>query len=155
MATNYPVTINVPQGSVYTAAGDQSIGTSGCGPCVGLIVVDLDGNKTCAHFDCTIVKTAAQATVVQQEVNSVLTAHFPPVTVVQSIGICTTAEKEPSTSAILQGIAAIYGGQVLQQVRPTDGLVVNKAGVIKALEWNDSISTEKSAENGFASINAG
>ena len=153
---NFPVAVNVPQNSVYTVDAAQSIGTSGCATCVGLIVVNQNGIKTCAHFDCTVVNSMAQAATAQQAVNAVLLAHFPAVGAVQAIGICSlVGSTEASTLAILQGIAAVYGAPLLQQVIACDGVVATRAGVIRMLQFNDQIPTLPSPANNLASINAG
>jgi len=148
---DYKTTYNVAQGSVITAQKNESIGTDGCGPCVGLIVVTKNTLiKTCGHFEVG-EKANNHLDKSMKAAEKILEDHFPKKNETLGVGYVTTSS-EPSTKGIIQAITLHYPGLVILSSDNKTGIVVSKQGGIKVLNFNDNITTKTGDANKLASI---
>jgi hypothetical protein len=72
-----PVTVNV--GEILQCNQTDEIRTRGCDPCVGLIVIYVNGGNTtkkCAHFSVNISGALTQD-IINAALNPILNGHFP------------------------------------------------------------------------------
>ncbi len=151
------VTINVPQGSIYKASERESIGTDGCGPCVGIIVVEGGDKpiKTCGHIDEGIerLKPRSDKKVLEQirsqtkaQTLGILKLHFPAKPNVLRVGCCRTDVRE--AEPIIEAIKLYYGNDVT--VSATTSIWATTDGSIHY--GADQMASSESAPNGKASI---
>ena len=158
------VNLEVVQGSVDKVSKGQTIGTHGCDPCVGVIVIAKDGTKVCAHMDSEFeavgvrLRESAKATPPEKHTDkqkelssikaqylSILKLHFPSPDVKQAVGCC--CGNKNNAEEALEMVKAYYGGYEFKEVSDIwaddTGIHHEKSGVA---------GKNKSADNHLATI---
>jgi hypothetical protein len=125
----------------------RSIGTEGCGPCVGLIVIASDKKRLCAHISCQLMVNAkketelyrAQALEVRVLTLMFLKQFFP------DGGIIAAAMCSGSPGIESKIIMAVIGEKYSNiSFFPTDGIVCGKDDEI--IKINHNINLKASAD---------
>jgi hypothetical protein len=156
--SNFPLTVNVPEGNLYQARPKESIGTDGCTFCVGVIAVDKDNFKTCAHFDCAIKETG-DINSVENQASGILRELFPTKETTVRVGYCTTSKHAKTTNAIINAIELHYGKEKMVYFKNNrdfryrhNGIMSDEKGELRWLEGTDQITTSPGIHNGLAEI---
>lgn len=124
-----PLSLAVPQGRCATVGHDESIGTTGIATCVGLIVVDDQNCKTCAHFDVG-KESLGNDVIIGDHTTAILEKSFPSVEKTTRAGYATTSV-EPSTISVVKAIKKRYGIKIEEGSHENLTITATKSGKIR------------------------
>ncbi|MBS1772040.1 MAG: hypothetical protein JST82_04220 [Bacteroidetes bacterium] len=121
-----PVIANV--GEIVDTYDGEEVGTRGCDPCVGLVVIYENGTKKCAHFCVSYAGPYTQANI-NARLNPILLANFPNVEIT-SVGF-TWGGNTPGQGAelICNRLLEYFHNNVAVTSNTNDSIISNGDGV--------------------------
>jgi hypothetical protein len=140
-------------GMVFTGFSNDSIGTQGCGPCVGLLVVYRNTMKICAHFECDQAPNSPAAIAyIENVTRAILLRQRTNINNITSIACCTGNPRDRSAAAIINAIDVYFFNDPVA-IFTADGLYWNNnTNQIRPLAFNDVLVPGPAVLNGIASI---
>ncbi|KAF2074208.1 hypothetical protein CYY_004494 [Polysphondylium violaceum] len=97
----------------HNITDQQSIGTDGLGPCIGIVAHKKDNTVFCAHLACSIVPSNADnIKLITEKSKTVLTPYLNSKDV-STIFYVSGNPRDKSADAMFQGLQAVYGANTL------------------------------------------
>jgi len=134
---NYDVDVLVPQGQYNFVDSDDSIGTQGCGPCVGIIAKLNNGRIFCGHLDSAEIVMRKDKEKYSNMLRRFLRSILNPNMVMELYYVTDKATFNSKFSA--ESIERMFPTDSVHYLAGNDGLYYD-GQAIKPLGWSDNLN---------------